>query len=133
MIAPLMLACSSGTGPEEEGCDDCGSGERQVAEASINPKSATIARGGTMNATVTYSASSNLRITGYNIQRQPTGISVTQTSTSGSGNNVVRSYAITADATVPVGTHIVRFWISVDNATSTVETTRAELSLNVTQ
>ncbi len=132
MIAPIVMACSGSTDPEG-GCDDCGSGDRQVAETNINPRTATIPRGGTMNATVTYSASSNLRITGFHIQRQPTGIAVTQTSTTGSGNNVVKSYTIAADNTVPLGTHQVNFWISVDGATITVETTRGELMLTVTQ
>ena len=131
LIAPIVLACSGAIDPG--GCEDCGTGEVEVASATVNPKSGTIARGGSMNATVTYSASSNLKITGYHVQGFPAAISVNQASTQGSGNNVVRSYTILAGPTAPLGTHVITFWISVDGATNTVQTTRAEFSVTVTQ
>ena len=133
MIAPIMIACSGSTDPDDGGCEDCGTGEIQIASTTVNPKSATIARGGSTSVTANYTASPNLTISGFHIQRQPTGIAVTQTSTSVSGNNGTRSYTISADNTVPIGTHVVSMWISVNNATSTVTTTRAEFSLTVTQ
>ncbi len=132
MLAPMMLACSGSTEPDG-GCDDCGPGEVQIASSVATPKNATIARGGATNTTVVYFASPNLRITAYQIQKQYGGITVNQTSTQGSGNNVTRAFTISADASVPLGTHIVNFWISVDGATNTVQTTRAEFSLTVTQ
>ncbi len=129
IAAPMVLACSGGsTDPEPPGG---GGGEIQFASAVATPKSATIAKGGTATTTVVYSASANLTISSNNIQSQQTGITINQTSNQGSGNNYTRAYSITPDATVPVGTHIVRFWIGVNNATSTVTTTVAEFSLTV--
>ncbi len=132
VIAPIVLACSGSTEPDA-GCTNCGTGAVQIASATVSPRTATIARGGTATATVTYTASPNLRITAFHQQRQPTGITITQSSTQGTGNTIVRSYAIRADATVPLGTHLITLWITVDGATSTVQTTRAEFSLTVTQ
>jgi hypothetical protein len=39
----------------------------------------------------------------------------------------------TADATVPIGRQVITIWMTVDGATNTVQTTRAEFSLTVTQ
>lgn len=130
MAAPIFLACSGGsTSPDPGGGG--GGVQTQIASAVATPRNATIARGGSATTTVVYSASSNLTISSFNIQRQYDGISVTQTSNQGSGTNVTKAYSIGADATVPLGTHVVTFFIAVNGATSTVTTTKAEFSLTV--
>ncbi len=115
------------------GCDDCGSNQTEIASATVNPLSATVARGGTANTTATYIASPNLRITGYHVQSNVLGIDAAVTATTGSGNNITKTYRITPAATVPIGTHVINLWISVDGARNTVQATRAEFRLTVTQ
>ncbi len=131
--APLVLACGSSsdsTGPGPSG------GNTQTASAVATPAGATVARGGATSATVVYSASSGLTIgSSFGIQRQYSGITVNQTSTQQSGNTITRVYSISPDASVPLGTTLVRFSTTVTGytGTGTAPTSNADFSLTVTQ
>ena len=128
LALPMVFACSGdSTGPDEGG----GPGELQFATAVATPKSATIAKGGSVSTTLVYTASPNITFNSFTIQKQHAGISITQTSTQGSGNSITRVYSIGADATVPSGTHLIRFTMSISGATSTVNQTSGEFNLTV--
>lgn len=133
LVAPLVLACSGSDGISDPPTDN---GNDQTASAVATPSGATIAHGATTSATIVYSASSGLVIgSSFGIQRQYSGISVTQTSTQRSGNTITTVYTIGADATVPAGTHIVTFSTAVTGYTGTgsAPTAVAKFNLTVTQ
>ena len=129
LALPVIFACSGGsTDPDPPGG---GGGELEFASVVATPTSATISKGGSTSTTVVYAASPGITYTSFGIQRQYSGISVTQTSTQGSGTNVTRVYTIGADATVPTGTHIVTFSTGITGAKNTVNHTNAQFSLTV--
>jgi hypothetical protein len=133
IAAPLVLACS---GTETISGTDGDNGGNQTASAVATPSSATIAHGGTTSTTVVYSASNSLTIgSSFSIQRQYSGISVTQTSTQQSGNTITKVYTIGADNTVPAGTHLISFSTPVTGyaGNGTAPTAFVQFSLTVTQ
>ena len=122
LIAPVLIACSGSTGPDDDGCDDCGSGEVQFARVVVTPSSGTVARGGgSVPFTVNLSVSPNMTMRSVTINKQYSGLVLTQTGTQGTGANITRSYTISADNTVPVGNHIINYVLSFDGATGTVQ------------
>lgn len=110
-------------------------GNNQTASAVATPASATAARGATANTVIVFSATGGLTIgSSFGINRQFAGIAVNQTSTQTTGSVITRSYAISADATVPIGVHEVRFSTPVTGYTGsgTAPTAVAVFSLTVT-
>ena len=88
-----------------------------------------------MSVTVVYTRTGGLTFKSTAVQRQYTGISITQTSTQTVGTTITRVYAISADETVPAGTHAVNFSAAIDNYTGTgvPPTPKAVFSLVVTE
>ncbi|MCC6244177.1 MAG: hypothetical protein IT353_15145 [Gemmatimonadaceae bacterium] len=116
-----------GTGP--------GGGNNQTASAVATPASGTIARGATVNTTVVFTATGGLTIgSSFGLTRQFSGISITQTSSQVAGSTITKGYALSADASVPTGTHEVRFSTPVSGYTGSgsAPTAIAVFSLTVT-
>lgn len=133
LTAPVLVACGS-SDPASPGGGG-GLGGNQNVTAVATPASATVARGVTTSTTVVFSATGGLIVGGsLTINRQYGGIKVDQTSTQTSGSTVTRVFAISADATVPAGTHEVRFVAPVTGFTDgSSGTTVAVFRLTVTQ
>lgn len=133
LTVPIMVACGS-SDPASPGPGGGGGGNQNVT-AVATPSGATVARGVTTSTTVVFSATGGLIIGGsLTINRQYGGIRVDQTSTQTSGTTITRVFAISADATVPAGTHEVRFVSPVTGfADGSSGTTVAVFRLTVTQ
>lgn len=108
LTLPVFAACG-GSSSDDTGMGPTG-GVTQTATAVATPANATVARGGSANTTIVWSATGGLVFTGsFSIQRQYAGITIDQTSRTGSGANITETFTIGADATVPLGTHNVFF------------------------
>ena len=87
------------------------------------------------NTTVVYSTGGGLTIgSSFGITLQVSGIVVNQTSTQTVGSRITRGYSISADASVPIGAHQVKFSTPVAGYTGTgsAPTAVATFTLTVT-
>ena len=91
--------------------------ETQTATATVTPTGATVTRGVSTNTTLVVTTTGGLTIDALNIQRQWSGISISQVSTQTSGGTLTRVYAIAADANVPLGSHAINFRPSISGYT----------------
>ena len=107
LAAPLLAACSGGESNGPGG----GGGEAQTATATVTPSSGTVTRGGATASTVlVQSTTGGLAMGQTAIEKPFPGISVSpSTGTTISGSTRTGGYFIGASASVPVGTHTVRF------------------------
>ena len=114
-LLALVTACGasdSSTAPDRE--------ETQVASASAAPTSASVARGGTTPVTVSYRATGGLVIgQSYTINMSVEGLTVNQVSSTTAGSTITTVYSVGANASVPIGTHTVRFSTPVSGYTGT--------------
>lgn len=126
----LAAGCSdSGTGPEEEEEE-----ETSTASAVATPSSATIVRGtGSATITVVYSATADLVIgRSYTVQKQYGGIVVEQTNSTGSSPLITKTYMISADQTVPLGSHNINFSTTVDGYSGSGSVPSAHVAFPIT-
>lgn len=108
LIVSSLAAC--GGASSDGGATGPGGRSNQSATTVATPATATIARGALASTTIVYSTTGGLVLGGGGgINKQYAGITVNQTSTSGSGASITEVYSIGADATVPSGTHNVTF------------------------
>ena len=115
LAAPLFVACSGGesNGPGGDG------GDNQTASATATPSSGTVTRGGATTATTLVQTTTGGLAQGQTAIEKPfPGISVSSsTAATISGSTRTQGFAIGASASVPVGSHTIRFTAPISGYT----------------